>query len=182
MSPLLNRTITAAIWCVLCPFVSAEERLIVHAWGTFTLLQDESGKAIGGINVDDVPVSETLHKIAPGSLLPVGPGGQPTPEEARCHLQVTMRLERAAINFYPAADFNSPLAVRSDPVVDGSPNICPTRSSNRPNFLVTISARSSPSFRELPGMEGRHLGTFGGSAGAPGFIGGRDQPATGAHR
>ena len=111
MSLLLNRTIAAAIWCVLCPFVSAEEELVVHTWGMFTSLQDESGKAVGGINVDDVLVAETLHKIAPGSLLPVGPGGQPTPEEARCHSQVTMRLERAAINFYPAADFNLPLAV-----------------------------------------------------------------------
>ena len=108
---MLNRTIAAAIWCVLCPFVSAEEKLVVHAWGMFTSLQDESGQAIGGINVEDVVVSETLNKIAPGSLLPVGAGGQPTPDEARCHAQVTMRLEKAAINFYPAADFNSPIDV-----------------------------------------------------------------------
>ena len=30
MSLLFSRTIAAAIWCVLCPFVSAEEKLVVQ--------------------------------------------------------------------------------------------------------------------------------------------------------
>ena len=35
--------------------------LVVHEWGTFTSLQDESGQAIGGLNTDDEPVSEFVH-------------------------------------------------------------------------------------------------------------------------
>lgn len=34
----------------------AEDKVIVHEWGTFTSLQDEHGQSIGGINVDDEPV------------------------------------------------------------------------------------------------------------------------------
>jgi len=83
-----------------------DDRLIVHEWSTFTCLQDENGKAVGGINIEDVPVPETLHKIAPGSLLPVTESGETTAEAPRCHSQVTMRLEKAVVSFYPTPDFD----------------------------------------------------------------------------
>ena len=38
------------------PSAHADDKVIVHEWGTFTCLQDERGQAIGGINVDDEPV------------------------------------------------------------------------------------------------------------------------------
>jgi len=39
----------------------AAEKLVVHEWGTFTSLQDENGKALGGINVDDEPVPDFVY-------------------------------------------------------------------------------------------------------------------------
>ncbi|HEX7617225.1 MAG TPA: hypothetical protein VF480_00750, partial [Verrucomicrobiae bacterium] len=41
----------------------AEEKWAVHEWGTFTSLQDENGRAIGGINTDDEPVPEFVHRL-----------------------------------------------------------------------------------------------------------------------
>lgn len=37
--------------------------LVVHEWGTFTSLQDETGRAIGGINSDDEPVPRFVHDL-----------------------------------------------------------------------------------------------------------------------
>src|ERR1700734_923301 len=38
--------------------------LSVHEWGPFPSLQDDSGHAIGGINVDDEPVPAFVGQIA----------------------------------------------------------------------------------------------------------------------
>src|SRR5437870_1291138 len=35
--------------------------LVVHEWGTFTSLQDENGRSIGGLNVDDEPLPKFVH-------------------------------------------------------------------------------------------------------------------------
>lgn len=48
----------------------AENPVIVHEWGTFTSLQDENGRAIGGINVDDEPVPWFVCQIAGTSVVP----------------------------------------------------------------------------------------------------------------
>src|SRR6266576_171471 len=42
---------------------AATNQLIVHEWGTFTSLQDENGRAIGGINSDDEPVPKFVHDL-----------------------------------------------------------------------------------------------------------------------
>src|SRR5438552_9807693 len=47
--------------------------LVVHEWGTFTSLQDESGRAIGGINSDDEPVPKFVHDL--NRLLVLKPSG-----------------------------------------------------------------------------------------------------------
>jgi hypothetical protein len=91
----------------------ADDKLVVHSWQTFTTLQDESGKAIGGINADDVPITETYFKIAPGPLLPLGDGGETSEEGTRCHSEVTMRLEKGAMNYYLPADFASTVEVNA---------------------------------------------------------------------
>src|SRR5277367_1154763 len=41
----------------------ADDRLVVHEWGTFTSLEDESGAPIGGINTDDEPVPAFVHDL-----------------------------------------------------------------------------------------------------------------------
>lgn len=83
---------------------SAENKLTIHEWGTFTSLQDEKGEPIGGINTDDEPVPAFVRRLTTGFLLspseapPVFFQGAP-----RCHPDVTMRLETPVIYFYPAA-------------------------------------------------------------------------------
>src|ERR1039458_980515 len=40
--------------------------LVVHEWGTFTSLQDEAGRTLGGINTDDEPVPAFCHDVGWG--------------------------------------------------------------------------------------------------------------------
>jgi hypothetical protein len=106
----------------------ANNPVIVHEWGTFTSLQDENGKAIGGINVDDEPVPsfvydmEYVHNLAGTAgarvyyfgLPPYPPikGWRPADQD------VTMRLETPVIYFYPPknapATTKLPLTVHVD--------------------------------------------------------------------
>src|SRR4051812_4817647 len=79
-----------------------QTKWIIHEWGTFTSLQNERGEAIGGINTDDEPVPQFVHRLANFILL------RPTEIPAffcqgapRCHPDVTMRLETPVIYFHP---------------------------------------------------------------------------------
>ncbi len=91
------------------------EGMIVHEWGTFTVLQDEAGQELSGINVDDEPVPRFVHTVNP--LLLAKPiltnahwelrqKGAP-----RHHPLVTMRLETPVIYFYPPKDQREPMTV-----------------------------------------------------------------------
>src|SRR6266446_2519538 len=86
----------------LTPFASAGDELVVHEWGTFTSLQNEEGRAIGGINTDDEPVPGFVHDLSKWLLLsqsevpPMFFQGAPS-----CHPDVTMRLETPVIYFHP---------------------------------------------------------------------------------
>ena len=80
---------------------SLSHGLVIHEWGTFTALQDEGGRAIPGVNTDDEPVPEFVHRLAnliskPSELAPTYYKGVP-----RSHRGVTMRLETPVIYFYP---------------------------------------------------------------------------------
>lgn len=77
------------------------EPLIVHEWGTFTVLQDENGVAIPGINIDDEPVPGFVHRVDSLILTPDVarmPSKAPLP---LCHPDVVIRLETPVIYFYP---------------------------------------------------------------------------------
>src|SRR5262245_40853526 len=72
---------------------SASDRLVIHEWGTFTCLQDETGRAISGVNTDDEPVPDFVHRISdliprPSELAPIYDKSVP-----RSHPQVFVRLE-----------------------------------------------------------------------------------------
>jgi len=54
--------------------------MVVHEWGTFTSLQDETGRTIGGINADVEPLPSFVHDLSAaaspsifGKGLPTGP-------------------------------------------------------------------------------------------------------------
>src|SRR5436190_22221770 len=77
------------------------DRLVIHEWGTFTCVQDESGRPVAGVNTDDEPVPAFVHRISdliprPSQLAPVYSKGVP-----RSHREVRMRLETPVIYFYP---------------------------------------------------------------------------------
>lgn len=85
------------------PDSGASQHLAVHEWGTFTALQDEQGRPIGGINTDDEPVPSFCHDIhqmlvqSPSEMPPVYFKGWP-----RCDRDVLVRLETPIIYFHPA--------------------------------------------------------------------------------
>lgn len=85
--------------------------LVIHEWGTFTCLQDERGESIAGVNTDDEPVPQFVHRISdliprPSELAPVYYKGVP-----RSHRKVHMRLETPVVYFYPPAQQQEPLHV-----------------------------------------------------------------------
>lgn len=92
---------------------AATNRLVVHEWGTFTALQDETGRCLDGINTDDEPVPNFVHRLAGGSLV------QTTSEVPGFLFQgapfacpnVTLRLETPVIYFHPAENENAPAEV-----------------------------------------------------------------------
>ena len=88
--------------------------VIVHEWGTFTSLQDENGKAIGGINVDDEPVPWFVWNVAGASVVKQyasntandsGNLGLPPYSGGKGWVagdpSVTMRLETPVLYLYP---------------------------------------------------------------------------------
>ena len=101
-SLLLSVVVLAIVACVATSDVHADERLVVHEWGTFTALQDHEGTALPGINIDDEPVPKFVHNLNPHvlassySLRHYQMKGAP----AR-HPYVTLRLETPVIYFYP---------------------------------------------------------------------------------
>ena len=85
------------------------DRLVIHEWGTFTCLQDEAGRPVAGVNTDDEPVPEFVHRISdliprPSQLAPVYYKGVP-----RSHREVRMRLETPVVYFYPPAGLRQPM-------------------------------------------------------------------------
>jgi hypothetical protein len=100
------RAILAVAFMCVCAAVSSRAGSVVHEWGTFTALQDESGEAIGGINTDDEPVPAFVHNIASELLLTKTEAPPVFYEKGirACHPDVTMRLETPVIYFYPDPD------------------------------------------------------------------------------
>jgi hypothetical protein len=103
-----------AAWVTAFPVSAAHQPVIVHEWGTFTSLQDESGKAISGINIDDEPVPPFVYQTAgititaQYSRAEKSFGLPPYRDHALLSQgwyvgdpQVTMRLETPVLYIYP---------------------------------------------------------------------------------
>ncbi len=96
----------------LAAALTADEPLVVHEWGTFTSLQDETGQAIGGINTDDEPVPRFVHDATASLLIP--PSEMPVVLNKglpRCYQDVTMRLETPVLYFHLPVSTAKPIAV-----------------------------------------------------------------------
>jgi hypothetical protein len=83
---------------------ASSEKLVVHEWGTFTSLQDETGRALAGINADDEALPKFVWSIPLDT--PISPFSKGIP---RLHPQVTMRLETPVVYFYPPLDAKLPI-------------------------------------------------------------------------
>lgn len=103
------------IWFVAAAGWGADERLVVHEWGTFTNLQDDTGNEIYGINIDDEPVPPFVHQLHRSLLHPAlvtsadwtyRQKGVP-----RHHPLVSMRLETPVVYFYPPPSAKLPLTL-----------------------------------------------------------------------
>jgi hypothetical protein len=93
----------------------AADRLVIHEWGTFTSLEDENGTAIGGINTDDEPAPDFVHRLAwsilePQALALAATKGLPGP--GGTHPDVTIRLETPVLYVHAPAGFTGPLDVK----------------------------------------------------------------------
>ena len=121
MSRRSSFTCSAATFAlvVLCAIVligqgiALADPLVVHEWGTFTSLQDERGSAIGGINADDEPVPNFVHRLNYNLVLGPKPNvwflaAKSIPQS---HPDVTMRLETPVVYFHPGRGAKTPFPV-----------------------------------------------------------------------
>jgi len=108
--------LTAIAVIVLLPATMfANDRLVVHEWGTFTTLQNENGHELSGINIDDEPAPDFVHNLSPyllNSAVLTNQSWQYRQKGApREHPLVTMRLETPVIYFYPPQNQNGRLTL-----------------------------------------------------------------------
>ncbi len=82
--------------------------LVVHEWGTFTTLQDESGRLLRGINIDDEPLPDFVHRVRWGSAEQEAYAQKGV---ARSDSDVNMRLETPVMYFYSPAGLKTPLTL-----------------------------------------------------------------------
>ena len=93
------------------------EKLVVHEWGTFTVLQDSAGRAIPGVNINEEALPSFVHRLNPNlspeaSALPPAFGGNRYAAirntrakgiQRAFHLAL-MRMETPIIYFHPPND------------------------------------------------------------------------------
>jgi len=115
--PGIYRTILALLTAGLSIAAAraASPPLVVHEWGTFTSFQDEQGRTIQGINVDDEPVPRFVHRLRDfqtfrtTAMPAIWSQGAP-----RCYPGVTLRLETPVLYFYPPVGWQAmPFDVRA---------------------------------------------------------------------
>lgn len=94
----MRHLLTIALLAAVAPLIAAEP-LIIHEWGTFTSLQDEEGRTIGGLNVDEEFLPPFVHDLYP---VRIGHNTEiPTTRIFKglsaCNPTVTMRLETPVV-------------------------------------------------------------------------------------
>jgi hypothetical protein len=91
------------------------DRLVVHEWGTFTSLQDEQGRELAGINIDDEPVPNFVHNLNPflvsRPVLSSLHWQYRSKGAPRHHPQITMRLETPVLYFHLPEGQREPLRI-----------------------------------------------------------------------
>ena len=135
---------------------AASPPLVVHEWGTFTSFQDAKGKTIAGINVDDEPVPEFVHRLKDfenfqtTSMPAVWFQGAP-----RCYPGVTLRLETPVLYFYPPAGWQAaPFDVRATFVGGWLTEFYPAATTEGMDVLTAVDAACPWLAALAPGSSG----------------------------
>jgi hypothetical protein len=116
-------------------------RLVVHEWGTFTSFQDENGRTIAGINVDDEPVPAFVHRMGGVEIFATTSRPARWSQGApRCHPDVTLRLETPVLYFYPSEGWTAAFDVRATFNGGWLTEFYPTAEADGANFPATLSA------------------------------------------
>jgi hypothetical protein len=105
--------VTFAGWLLAHSAAEESDAVVIHEWGTFTALQDDSGYAVPGINTDDEPVPNFVHDIA--GFLMIRPTEAPQSffkAVPSCHSDVTMRLETPVLYVHAPKAFRSLMDVK----------------------------------------------------------------------
>lgn len=92
----------------------SDDPLVVHEWGTFTVLQDDHGNAIDGVNINEESLPSFVQELAPNlapdshELAPLIGLGYFQPRRskgiARYYHAARMRMETPIIYLYPPQD------------------------------------------------------------------------------
>ena len=111
----LSASLVAVILLLWPSQAHSGDGLVVHEWGTFTSLQDETGRELAGINVDDEPVPDFVHNLSRYILSPTFMTSlhwrfrmKAVP---RRHPLVSLRLETPVIYFYPPEGQTEPMTL-----------------------------------------------------------------------
>ncbi|HEX4124753.1 MAG TPA: hypothetical protein VHY37_08520 [Tepidisphaeraceae bacterium] len=132
----------------------AADPLVVHEWGTFTCLQDETGRAIGGINTDDEPVPGFVHTAG----VPIGDSNQMVLSSGKGiypnYPPVTMRLETPVIYFHRPTN-SPPTSVSVDVTFHGG-----WLTQFYPQAKVSTSGMKSTGVITPPGLTTNTVGTL----------------------
>jgi len=94
----MRHLLTAALLAAVFPLFAAEP-LVIHEWGTFTSLQDEQGRTIGGLNTDEESLPEFVHDLHPVGIVTNReiPPVLFSKGVSACNPTVTMRLETPVV-------------------------------------------------------------------------------------
>lgn len=107
----MKRALLPLLCAVALGLNAQPQPLVIHEWGTFTSLQDEMGRTLGGINADDEPVPAFVHGMNSFLIQPNGEVPRFSKGVAFARPDVTMRLETPVVYFHPPKDAALPLTV-----------------------------------------------------------------------
>ena len=144
----MHRAILLAGVILICARLGlAQELPAVHEWGTFTSLQDEDGRTIGGINSEEETLPKFVHDQVRDGPEKVGSTSKGLP---LYFPSVTMRLEMPVVYFHPvegkpmpatdvSVEFHGGLLTQFYPDAQG-PTLKFTGSSIEPLSMKTIGS------------------------------------------
>src|SRR5437763_1252876 len=105
------RSFTLILFLLVSPLLAQNKPLLVHEWGTFTSLQDQTGRAIGYLNSSVEPLPRFVHRLRSNLIIGDALNYEGKGLGIAAHPDITMRLETPVIYFHPADKNATPFNV-----------------------------------------------------------------------